>query len=118
MIRICPTCGKQFETTCISKKYCCYACNPRKRNITRICPVCGKSFNPKFQVTRLYCSKECAEYAKKTTKKTKPKPEKRTNLSEEFNKQRLQHQRDAFMLGVSYGQYIAWLQAGLLPQEE
>ena len=118
MIRICPTCNKQFEAVCISQRYCCAACRPRNRDIIRICQVCGKAFKPNL-LHRIHCSNECADYAQKSTKKSKPKTkEKRTNLSEEFNKQRLQHQREAFMLGVSYGQYIAWLQAGLLPQEE
>lgn len=53
--RTCVTCGKEFETTAPSKKYCTEAC----KYGYGICPKCGKKFLRTGSTVR-FCSKACA----------------------------------------------------------
>lgn len=68
LVKICPACGKKFDTTRQNAKYCSSQCRyqayysgHRKfvpKNLT--CPTCGKSFSPEpLQRHMTYCSKEC-----------------------------------------------------------
>lgn len=67
--KICPFCGKSFETTVSFKKYCSRNCHikakiERMRNnhipfVTKTCAICGKSFETVFH-NQKYCSDVCA----------------------------------------------------------
>ncbi|MBQ9478179.1 MAG: Bro-N domain-containing protein, partial [Selenomonadaceae bacterium] len=68
--RICPQCGKEFETNNSLQKYCTKSCAKRhaKENalITRICPVCQKSFRVPCSDLRIACSDECEAELRRT----------------------------------------------------
>lgn len=65
----CPTCGKEFETTNTTKKYCSYECKVAaflKRSkeehqpVEKSCPNCGKKFVPNVGKQEC-CSGKCSE---------------------------------------------------------
>lgn len=64
MIKTCPVCGKQFETTG-SKNYCSNGCRyagrtePDGRGTMAECPICGKRFRREVR-KQVYCGKSCA----------------------------------------------------------
>ena len=67
MRKVCPTCGKEFETNYSHQIYCSKQCNSRAKNARHRklpkfakCIVCGKEFQ-KFGNRRICCSKECYE---------------------------------------------------------
>ena len=61
MIKICPTCGKEFTTNNESKIFCQSKC--WKKSYSLICKTCGKEFLASSKKV-LYCSKECREQNK------------------------------------------------------
>ena len=82
--KICPQCGKEYETSKRNKKYCSQKCFDKARKDkaqklikTRICKYCGKEFtryvstNDEKKGGGKYCSRECSWKAKKTVK---PRP--------------------------------------------
>lgn len=67
MIKICPACGKGYESFKGNQIYCSAACRSReyariaranKEKETRACIICGKEFHPSNHF-RSYCSIEC-----------------------------------------------------------
>ena len=92
-------------------------------NKVKICKICDKEFFGKGR--RIYCSDECYLKARRQLdrenyrKRYKPKTERKSKLNlEELHDLRIQQQKEASALGVTYGQYIAWLQAGLIKRTE
>lgn len=74
-IKICPYCGKEFESSHKTKKFCCKECCTKyiqhqgrsKRAAEKVgstieCEWCGKEFIA-TSVRSKYCSKECREKA-------------------------------------------------------
>jgi len=56
--KICPVCGKPFETNRHDKFYCSQSCKSKNDIIRKhICPTCGKSFWA--GKGKIYCSREC-----------------------------------------------------------
>lgn len=65
MKKICPNCGKEFETGNVSKVYCSKLCRNRHDRplvpfIDKVCVFCGKSFKTKMSFARC-CSYTCAD---------------------------------------------------------
>ena len=91
-------------------------------NKVKNCKICGKEFFPRSG-RQIYCSDECylntkrqlnrELYRKRQKSKTEHKSKTKLNL-EELHDLRIQQQKEASAMGVTYGQYIAWLQAGLI----
>lgn len=94
-------------------------------NNVKNCKICGKEFLGKGR--QIYCSHECylntkrqlnrELYHKRYKPKTGRKAKSKLNL-EELHNLRIQQQKEAPAMGVTYGQYIAWLQAGLIKRAE
>ena len=61
--KICPVCGKTFETNIPHQKYCSYDCRLDK-NLQKECAFCGKKFLPTYSFNK-YCSVECRRNAAK-----------------------------------------------------
>lgn len=128
----CVICGKEFVTRKDWKLTCSPKCskaryNQRQREKKQlskkpnVCVVCGKSFIA--HARRLTCSPKCAkiretdlkrqsnaknqEEYKSTFKIEQPVNKQKKNLAEEAHKLRMQRQREARELGLSYAQYIA-----------
>ena len=124
MIKTCPTCKKQFETNYNSKIYCSSRCrlnfnlrkfqNSHQTTYSRTCINCGKEFTT-TDSRKIFCSKECYRNDKNLEIGTaRVKSKEKISRDLEYNRLRLQHQRAALKLGIPYGQYEAWWQAGLL----
>lgn len=72
MKKICPICGKEFETKKNAKKYCSVACRKKaasyrfqeKHKRIGICAWCGKEFETR-SANRLYCSDVCGYLARR-----------------------------------------------------
>lgn len=68
--RICPQCGKEFEVTSPTKKFCSELCGQRYRrgfgcrNYVKTCPVCGVEFETESG-QKVYCSTKCRKRAEK-----------------------------------------------------
>lgn len=78
-MKICPQCGKEFQSTLSYRKYCSEECRKEaallqnkmskarcretraaKARIKKICAWCGKEFEaPLSQANKKYCSEEC-----------------------------------------------------------
>ncbi len=88
--RVCPVCGKEFETNVYNKKTCSKECqvihhrkvsmicgkkNPKsKKHFDPIpCKQCGKMFTPKSSINRL-CSKKCSKAFFNVGRKVKVAP--------------------------------------------
>ena len=89
-------------------------------NKVKICKICGREFFPRHG-RQIYCSDECyVESKRKRSRKLnkkywKIKTERKSKLNlKELHDLRIQQQKEASAMGVTYGQYIAWLQAGLI----
>lgn len=78
MIKICPACGKEFETKWKAKNFCSYECNYKswyavqraKRLVKfykKVCPVCGREFKTKFKRHKI-CSDACRKIYQKEYK--------------------------------------------------
>jgi len=67
MIKICPQCGKEFETDRENAKFCSKQClyDSRKVNKERVCPICGKTFIYK-KAKQKYCSLKCNSTAQQS----------------------------------------------------
>ena len=84
----------------------------------KICKICGREFFT-TRGRRVYCSDECYKKSQRQRNqkhykdKTEHKSKTKLNL-EELHDLRIQQQKEASAMGVTYGQYIAWLQAGLI----
>lgn len=66
MIKVCPTCGKEFKTRYTRVKYCsheCYIATRRKETVIKVCPTCGKKFTDKRHPDKKYCCKKCSRIA-------------------------------------------------------
>lgn len=111
----CKYCGKPFECTHASQKYCSSECatnanreNARKRQKDKYkeitCIYCGKKFST-ANASRKYCSKECFDIVndRKSPKIVEPKKITRKNMS--LRKMAL----EAKKLGMTYGQYDTYL---------
>jgi len=61
MKKVCPTCGKEFETPYNSQKYCSPAC--WKSTVKKICVYCGKEFETPYNKQK-YCSNACKSKAR------------------------------------------------------
>lgn len=84
--KICPICGKEFETTKTKVKYCSSVCVCESKSIKALqyvkrvqhapkaCEECGKEFIPK-NIKSKYCCAECKKryYAKQPKKGFTPK---------------------------------------------
>ena len=64
--KVCPVCGKSFETMNRTQKYCCAACSrkaQRKKSVSipesRQCTICGQTFLPKRGGREKFCSEAC-----------------------------------------------------------
>ena len=64
--KVCPVCGKSFETMNRTQKYCCAACSrkaQRKKSVSipkaRQCAICGQTFLPKRGGREKFCSEAC-----------------------------------------------------------
>ena len=71
MEKVCPKCGKVFNSTHGNQKFCSKNCAVKYHqpfyNLEEIiCPVCGKSFLPKV-TWQVYCSPNC-RFAKEKQK--------------------------------------------------
>lgn len=78
IVKICPSCGKPFESLkSKNKKYCSQKCNEERNEkyIDYCCDCCGKEMRIKKNIYQekidgkrknIYCSKECANNAKHT----------------------------------------------------
>lgn len=72
MIKICPYCGKKFETDRKIKKFCCTKCQvnynnqiikEKRANKKKHCRYCGKEFSQKWN--EQYCSEKCRIQARR-----------------------------------------------------
>lgn len=79
---VCKTCNTEFERDVfpsnINKKtfeFCSASCRNKSRTLKEVeCPVCLKLFKPVMYETRkIYCSKECSNYASRGRKSYNPK---------------------------------------------
>ena len=61
MKKVCPTCGKEFETSHNSQKYCSQDC--WKTTVKKICEYCGKEFVTTYR-NKKTCSPECQKKRK------------------------------------------------------
>lgn len=135
MIKVCAYCGKEFEVNeldhnDVRRKYCGYDCSEamknerikaykragKKANFEKVCVICGLKFTTNKD-RQLVCGERCAkerkrikayEYNKSNNKpipKIKPKP-KNTKTNAELI---LEKNSKAKEMGMSYGQYDAWL---------
>ena len=83
MEKVCPVCGKNFESVRSQKKYCSPEClgkaqkeslkrykqaYRRKKKTEKICAICGKIFTPTNRA-RKYCSPECAKKSFKASRR-------------------------------------------------
>ena len=65
MIKVCPICGKEFETKHKYQVYCSHTCTgiAQRKYETLICDYCGKEFyKPDSQIKmyeKHFCSNEC-----------------------------------------------------------
>ncbi len=68
--RICPQCGKEFETANTLQKYCTKSCARRHARdnslVTRVCPVCKKTFRVACSSPMVACSSECEAELRRT----------------------------------------------------
>ncbi len=85
-IKVCPICGKEFETTKTKVKYCSSVCACKSKSIKAVkyvkrvqhvpktCEECGKEFIPKSKLSR-FCSEDCKRIyaAKKRKRNIQPK---------------------------------------------
>lgn len=81
MKKVCPFCGKTFETDSAHKKYCSDDCYIEKQRLTareraehmpkqnKQCPTCGVTFETTYS-SKIYCSTKCATQARKIGKLT------------------------------------------------
>ena len=94
-----------------------------------ICPICKHTFRPRNN-SQKFCSKSCGDIHTSFIRKSARLKKKKENAANEkarakaaaaakiTHKLRLQHQKEASELGVSYGQYKAWLGAGLIKKAD
>jgi predicted nucleic acid-binding Zn ribbon protein len=76
IVKICPSCGKSFESLASkNKKYCSQKCNEERNEkyITYLCDCCGKAMRIKKNIYQekidgkrkgIYCSRECSNQSK------------------------------------------------------
>ncbi len=86
-LKVCKYCGKEFNSTNHSRKYCSDSCikainREKERDRSKLihdktakylkCKECGKEFKPEYpSKRRIFCSKECCrKYGNKISKKT------------------------------------------------
>ena len=80
MEKVCPVCGKNFETHNKRKKYCSPECyrvakkethkrykQAHRKTAKKFCAICGKEFEPVG--SQKYCSPECAKKAFKASRR-------------------------------------------------
>ena len=117
----CKYCGKLFERTHASQKYCSSECatnanrertrmyhkehyKPKERE--KVCPYCGKTFLQTGGF-RKYCSKECSSAISERTSPTVKEPKKRTRKKTNSLREMA---REARKHGMTYGQYVAQME--------
>jgi predicted nucleic acid-binding Zn ribbon protein len=118
----CKYCGKPFERTHASQKYCSTECSTianrertnknrkkyqKSKETEKVCPYCGKTF---IQVGsfRKYCSQECSDAMNKDRTKPadvepKKKRRKKPTSLRVIAKEARKH-------GMTYGQYVAQME--------
>lgn len=82
IMKICPICGKEFESSDSRQKYCsekCYLDSVKKwyhahKTLKKFnpikCSICGKEFTPKTRIN-IYCSPECKHEAARQQMKSR-----------------------------------------------
>ena len=121
----CKYCGKPFERTHGSQRYCSKECGKManwdrsKRNwkkyvkpkeVERVCAYCGKAFI-NVGHTRKYCTQECSDVMKKkqtmeSQNNAKKKPRKKSTSLRMMV-------REANERGMTYGKYVAMIEKGV-----
>ena len=73
----CKNCGKEYYSKKKTSKYCSIGCRRADKNVEMVCDYCGKNFlvgNGEYRFKKdrgqkgFFCSKECADKAKITSK--------------------------------------------------
>lgn len=68
LLKICPTCGKQFDSSKHPRQiYCCRNCSRTAVPEIVTCATCGKEFCDPRHLGRKYCSRKCATESQKRT---------------------------------------------------
>lgn len=62
--KICPVCGKTFETNRPFQKYCSHDCQANNKYQEKECAYCGKKYSHTTRLSK-YCSVECRRKAAK-----------------------------------------------------
>ena len=118
----CKYCGKLFERTHASQKYCSTECSTianrertnknrkkyqKSKETEKVCPYCGKTF---IQVGsfRKYCSQECFNIVNKMN--TKPACEEKKKRTRKKTNSLREMAREARKHGMTYGQYVAQME--------
>ena len=111
----CRYCGKEFKPLKNSSKYCSRECvhkarlgvnfnKPRERQ----CAYCGETFMAGIH-NKTYCSQKCRE---DMLKHDRPKEKQSVKGKSVKIKSIAEMQREARMLNMSYGLYVAKMQGG------
>lgn len=126
----CPICGTVFPRKCAGAKYCSPACSKTAAKLRKyrnerigteaVCEVCGKPYIVKGAKQR-YCSNACCgkaarmrEQEQERQKKAKPAPKKRGRPKKIVPGTIEDIVRNAMARGMSYGQYVAAAERGML----
>ena len=107
MIRQCVHCGKEFEA-----KPCQTICSDKCRRERQNIQALTSKNRHREEINRRIRKRYHAQ------KKFETKLNEKKLTADEYSKQRRKDQVTARKLGISYGQFIAWLQAGLIAREE
>ncbi len=86
---VCAHCGKGFETTRTTQKFCCTRCRElsaiafacvvngeerRRARAGRTCPGCGVVFDAMKTAHQVYCTENCSQRARRRAKKAAMPP--------------------------------------------
>ena len=91
MKKICPHCGKEFETNRADKKYCSRACTRaayRLRHdgkITKTCAYCNGAFTTRDS-KKIYCSVMCRRSAERLNARLKREAQREADMQAALNK--------------------------------
>lgn len=128
MIKNCLRCGKSFEVNendhnDRKRKYCCMVCvkeasrertreylKARRISYNKVCVICDTPFKTN-RCKKLTCGEECRKIYNRTRKKLECEVREKKEKEKQVTNQDLivLKDREAKKMGMSYGQYDAWL---------